>query len=101
MALVSLLSVSCISYKTNTEIKVESYQESVKVYKKDPGAAGGYAAEEIALLVYRISKVQKSVFDASGTIISTLELLSAVGFSIIIYIGLMSLKRVQTLPIYR
>lgn len=95
--LISFLSVSCITYKIDTEIRIESSQESVTVQKPDPRVPNGYAMEQVPLLRYRLSKTQTSVFDVEGTILNTLEFLSSVGFSYILYLGFMQLKFIKNM----
>jgi hypothetical protein len=77
-----LATQACISFKTNTDIRVEPYEESVTIYKADAGAADGYTPQIANMTRYRLAKSQVTIFDLGATILDTLEFVGSACLSI-------------------
>ena len=87
LLILCFLSTSCLQYSTKTNISLESYPDTVTVYKKDSystptGSTEQYVSEEKTITRYKIIKEQNTYFDWGKTILKTSELISSILFSI-------------------
>ena len=81
VVLLAFFSTGCLSFKTKTDIRLESTQETVLVQVKDASAPEGYVQQKIELLRYGIVNAQVSVIDWGQTVLSTLEIVGSICLS--------------------
>jgi hypothetical protein len=95
LVLSALVSTSCLQFKTNTAIRMESSPETATIYEKSGPGSEEYSARSVELIRYRLIIDQVRTLDLGRTILSTLEIVGSVCLSAAMAMMLTNMKSVS------